>query len=210
MTLVAIVCLGALGACGQDTLTLPTQTIVGERSACAKIETLKAPHISGSLADAVETPFVFRRYSPGGLASVSLRGTGPTHTQLYWNGLAVHSPLLGQSDFNLFFKGGRLLYGGASLEYGIGGFGGAIVWQSSVPIQNEFRTSVSWGSFGTRALQNTFAQKFRRWAIRLNTDYRQADNDFSFKNMSIPGQPTVTQRSAKALFVSLNPEVVFR
>ena len=195
---------------GQDTLLLPMQNIVAKRTVCVKIEKLKAPFTAGSLADVVETPLVFRQYGAGGLASVSLRGTAPTHTQLYWNGLALHSPLLGQSDYNLFFDGGELLFGGASLEYGVGGFGGGILWNDEMPNDNHYRAFLSGGSFGTWANQTHMALKHKQFGARINVGYRYADNDFGYRNTSLFGQPRQTQHSAKAWFASLKPVVFHR
>ncbi len=195
---------------GQDTLVLPTQNIIASRTFCVKVERLNIPFTTGSLADVTETPFIFRRYSPGGLASVSLRGTAPTHTQLYWNGMVLHSPLLGQSDFNLFFDGGEILYGGASLEYGIGGFGGGVLWNDEMPTDKQYRISVSGGSFGSYATNNHFSIKHKKIGVKIDFNYRYADNDFSYINTSLFGRPKVSQRSAKAWFAGIKPVVFYR
>src|SRR5690606_34422940 len=42
-----------------------------------------------------------RQYGEGMVASVTIRGTSAGHTAVFWNGLPVNSPSLGQSDFSL-------------------------------------------------------------------------------------------------------------
>lgn len=71
-----------------------------------------------------------KSYGYGGTATTSFRGTGASHTQVFWNGININSPMLGQSDFSLFAPGMNdfidLSYGGASSFTGPGGFGGSV------------------------------------------------------------------------------------
>ena len=50
-------------------------------------------------------PVYIKNYSPGGLSSLSLRGTTAVHSNILWNGLSLSSPMLGQSDFSLIPAG---------------------------------------------------------------------------------------------------------
>ena len=76
------------------------------------------------------TPIFLKFYSISGLASPSFRGTSAGHTQVFWEGIPLNSPTLGQVDFSLFPVGlldeVNVHYGAASLRYGEGGFGGGI------------------------------------------------------------------------------------
>jgi iron complex outermembrane receptor protein len=76
------------------------------------------------------TPIFLKFYSISGLASPSFRGTSAGHTQVFWEGIPLNSPTLGQVDFSLFPVGlldeVNIHYGAASLRYGEGGFGGGI------------------------------------------------------------------------------------
>ena len=60
-----------------------------------KIERIAA-HETENLADILskETPIYIKSYGPGSLSTISIRGAGASHTQLYWNGIAINPPLL--------------------------------------------------------------------------------------------------------------------
>jgi iron complex outermembrane receptor protein len=54
-----------------------------------------------SLADALgELNVYLKKYGNGGLSTISLRGTDASHTNVYWNGVAINSNLNGQTDFS--------------------------------------------------------------------------------------------------------------
>ena len=102
------------------------------------------------------TPIFLKFYSISGLASPSFRGTSAGHTQVFWEGIPLNSPTLGQVDFSLFPVGlldeVNVHYGAASLRYGEGGFGGGISLSHN-PKQTEDKFSLNWiqsvGSFQT-------------------------------------------------------------
>jgi outer membrane cobalamin receptor len=54
----------------------------------------------GSLLQQRSGIFV-RQHGPGMIASVTMRGTSAGHTAVFWNGLPINSPSLGQLDFSL-------------------------------------------------------------------------------------------------------------
>ncbi len=64
------------------------------------------------------------------LASVSFRGTGSSHTAVFWNGISLNSLTLGNSDFNgvplFLFDEISVHYGGASSLQGSDAIGGSI------------------------------------------------------------------------------------
>ena len=49
------------------------------------------------------------------LSTVAFRGTGPSHTQVVWNGMRINSPMLGMTDFSMipsyFVDDAQLLHG---------------------------------------------------------------------------------------------------
>ncbi|HCQ29417.1 MAG TPA: hypothetical protein DIU39_03960, partial [Flavobacteriales bacterium] len=71
-----------------------------------------------------------KSYANSGLATLSLRGTGASHTTVFYESLPLNSPMNGQLDFNLlpvvFFDKMHLTIGNASLKNTIGGIGGSI------------------------------------------------------------------------------------
>jgi hypothetical protein len=96
---------------------------------------------TGSVADILrEMPSLsLKRYAPGGLSSPTMRGTGAGHTQIYWEGLPLNSPMLGQQDFALssggLFNHVEARYGGNSLVQGSGGLGGAVLLGATPNVQ---------------------------------------------------------------------------
>jgi iron complex outermembrane receptor protein len=88
------------------------------------------------------------------LASVSFRGTGSSHTGVYWHGINLNSLTLGSSDFNgiplFLFDDLAIQYGGASSLHGSDAIGGSIhlnsipTWTNGTNIQ----LRQDFGSFG--------------------------------------------------------------
>lgn len=87
---------------------------------------------SKSLADVIagNTPLYVKSYGRGSLATVSFRGTAPSHTPLLWNGMKITSPMIGTADYSLipsyFIDDARIFHGAGSVAVSGGGFGGAI------------------------------------------------------------------------------------
>jgi vitamin B12 transporter len=64
------------------------------------------------------------------LASVSFRGTGASHTGVFWHGININSLTLGSTDFNsvpiFLFDQVAVQYGGASSLHGSDAIGGSV------------------------------------------------------------------------------------
>ncbi len=77
-----------------------------------------------------QTPVYIKSYGPGGLATISIRGTLATHAGVYWNGVNINQPNLGMTDLSLvpmfFFESVELQYGGSSALFGSGNIGGGL------------------------------------------------------------------------------------
>lgn len=71
----------------------------------------------------------------GMLASISFRGTGASHTGVFWHGININSLTLGSSDFNgvpmFLFDEVAVQHGGASSLHGSDAIGGSIHLNSS-------------------------------------------------------------------------------
>ena len=81
------------------------------------------------------SPLNIKCYGSGGTATTSFRGASAVHTIVLWNGININHPMLGQSDFSLLpasmIDNIRINYGGASMEAGDGGMGGAILLENN-------------------------------------------------------------------------------
>ena len=90
----------------------------------------------------------------GMLASISFRGTGASHTGVFWHGININSLTLGSSDFNgvpmFLFDEVAVQYGGASSLHGSDAIGGSVHLNSAPQWTNgssiQLRQDV--GSFG--------------------------------------------------------------
>lgn len=139
-----------------------------------------------------------KQYAPGGLASISLRGTGAGHTQVYWNDVPVNSPMLGQGDFALGSAGTlgstQLLYGGASLSEGGGGLGGAFKLKSEV--RDGIQAYGEYGSFQSWRGMADAGWHGERSRAGIQVAGASAGNDFPYTQLALPGQPTLRQQHA--------------
>jgi len=114
-----------------------------------------------NMADVLEQKtFAFiKRYGSSGLASISLRGTGASHTGVLLEGFRVTDPQLGQLDFSLLptlaLSHVEVIYGAGSALYGSDGIGGLVNLHLAEPRQTQASFLAEAGAFG-----------YRRWGLR--------------------------------------------
>lgn len=148
-------------------------------------------HQNAPLADLLqEAPAVFvKSYGPSGSSTPAFRGTGASHTQLFWNGLPINSPMLGLTDLSLgnvgMFEDVSLVFGAASAAYGDGGLGGAILLDNARP---ESGLAITAGqeaaSFGNYRSNLGIAGGKGKWRASTKVNYMQGRNNFPFENIS--------------------------
>ena len=144
-------------------------------------------------ADLLSTnPSLFlKQYTPGGLATITLRGTSAGHTQLYWIDTPLNSPMLGQNDLSLGTRSTmgtpRLAYGGASLSDGSGGIGGALYL--SPDLAQGAQVLAEYGSFQTARLSARYGWHTKRIINTTALSGTLAQNDFPYQDLSLPGTP---------------------
>lgn len=164
---------------------------------------IEANH-SLNLAELIsENSAVFlKTYGQGSLATIAIRGTGPAHTGLFWNGININPPNLGLSDFALIpaalINSAEIQLGGSASLYGSGVIGGSIhldskpVFKKSVDILATGMT----GSFGLYegSASGIFAND--KWYSRIAAYYRECENNFSYSNTAKFGSPKEKLKSA--------------
>ncbi len=164
----------------------------------SKIDSLTLQeNLSASLGDllTLRTPIFIKSYGAGGAQTISLRGTGASHTQLYWNGINLNSPMLGQVDLSLFpvsFSDEvKVDYGASSLLYGTGGLGGAIHMNNRVDFQQvtDFRLSQSIGSFSNFVSSMSLTKGNHLWQSTTKAYVKTVKNDFQYWNVNIGSEP---------------------
>lgn len=137
-----------------------------------------------------------------GLSSVSLRGTGSSHTAVIWNGLNIQDVLNGGVDFSLiptgFFDNIKVQYGGNGALFGSGCIGGAIHLNNTLDfnrgVNASFRTA--YGSYGHfyEGLNLSYSNKLFSGYIKAY--YNKAKNDYKFRNTEEFETPTQTLHHA--------------
>lgn len=160
--------------------------------------------INASAAEllAQHSPIFIKTYGQGGLASASFRGTSASHTQVFWNGMPLNNPMVGQVDFSLipvyFLDEVELLYGGSSLEQGSGALGGSILLNSRPEFKKQTKLSLVQG-LGSFSTYNTFLglkTGNKKWQTKIRYFHQQTENDFEFVNIADPEFRTQIQENA--------------
>ncbi len=172
---------------GQQTSTNHSFTIVSIDSLALR------RHESSNIGELLkESSNVFiKSYGQGGLATPSFRGTGASHTQVLWNGVALNSPMLGQTDFSMvpvFFTDQLTVYqSGSALGKGSSLPGGSILFEN-LPrweVKHEANLSSSIGSFGYKGVFAGVRTTRKHLHLSAKLFMNEATNDFSFKNTAL-------------------------
>ena len=157
---------------------------------------------TGTLAQQLlwDNTFALRANGPGVLATLSVRGTGPSHTPVFWQGLNLQSPMNGTIDAALLpvWPGDvlEIRSGGQSAVQSSGAMGGSVLlstqafgrysgWSGSV--------GGSAGSFGQQNASVSLGYEGEKAGALLRGAWQQANNDFPFRNTSRIGAPEERQ-----------------
>ena len=144
---------------------------------------------------AYQSSIYVRSYGKGSLATLSLRGGTSQQTQLQWDGLPIHNPMLGLADLSLvsspLFSKALLHSGGQSTYHGSGAITGVLELKQDKPSTGG-ELGLSIGSFGSRTYTLGHQWKWGRFRFSAKGAYEVADNDFTH----IVGSDTLTQTNA--------------
>ena len=166
----------------------PMKEIGVERTTFDSV-TLKE-NIALSMADVLtfNSPLFVKQYGRATLSTVSFRGTGPSHTQVTWNGMRINNPMLGMTDFSMipsyFIDDASLLHGTSSVNEAGGALGG-VVKLSTAPAAAD--------GFGLQYIQGigmyrTFDEFLRltwgdeHWQVSTRAVYQSSRNDYKYRN----------------------------
>jgi iron complex outermembrane receptor protein len=162
-------------------------------------------YLGRSLGDLLQerTGIFVRQYGAGMLASPSFRGTSAGHTALFWNGLPINSPSLGQSDLSILPVAGidqaAIQFGNAGALFGNEAIGGSIHLETKSEFDKGFNAGLSqqFGSFGlaNTYLSTGFSSKNFSTKTRLYREF--SDNDFTYQDLGQIGTPEVRQQHAR-------------
>ena len=187
-----------------DSLVYPEVTISDYRiseaigSSVSETDTLLYKLLqSKGLTQVLETESFIstRSYNPGGTAIFSVRGSGPQHTQVVWEGIPINDPMLGQTDLSTIslsgISGVRVLYGGAGLTNNSGGIGGTIELLSAKPRINDgidVNLNGYAGSFGTYGVSLQLRDRYKKLFGSTSVEYQTSQNNFKFRNLATISQ----------------------
>ncbi|OOG76136.1 TonB-dependent siderophore receptor [Algoriphagus sp. A40] len=164
-----------------------------------------------SLGDMLQekSPVFVRQYGAGMLASPSFRGTSAGHTAIFWNGLPINSPSLGQSDLSILpveaIDRVQLQFGSAGALFGNEAIGGSIHLGSKTDFGKGFEGKLSQtiGSFGLFNTSVSGAFSSKKFSSKTRLFRRIAENDFGYQDLSQPGTPEVREDHAEVEQVGL-------
>lgn len=168
------------------------------------------------------SPINIKYYGRGDVQTATFRGTSPSHTMVYWNGMRLNSPMQGAVDFSLIpvYMIDNLTVdpGLSSMGSGSGALGGSVRIENSVDWNNTFavEAAASAGSFET---YNAYVNlKVGNHKIQSSTRlyYNYSLNNFEFINRDIidPTRPDhrekVRQKNADYHRSGVMQELAFR
>ncbi|MFP5471548.1 MAG: TonB-dependent receptor [Bacteroidia bacterium] len=209
-----------------QTDTLETVTVEAEKnlkpSSAQKILSFSQEQLSAlsqkSLGEllAKSSSVYIKSYGQGSLATPSVRGTGANHTQVFWNGVNINSPTLGQSDLSLlpliFINQAELHLGSSSLIDGSGGIGGSIRLNNETNYfkgENiEFTKELGSFGYGSSGLKIGLGNGFLQSVTTLYQS--QAKNNFTYRDLSQKERPFVAQTNNYLEQMGLGQDVSLR
>jgi len=157
-----------------------------------------------SLGDLLQetSPIFIRQYGAGMLASPSFRGTSAGHTAIFWNGLPINSPSLGQSDLSILPMVGldqvAIHFGNGGALFGNEAIGGSIHLGTKATFGKGFHGNFTQqiGSFGQ--FNSIVKAGFSTGKFSTETRiYREsAENDFKYKDLGQAGTPEVSAENS--------------
>ncbi|MEH0153562.1 TonB-dependent receptor [Limibacter armeniacum] len=151
----------------------------------------------------LKTPIFVKNYGAGGTATPSFRGTGASHTQLYWNDINLNSPMLGQVDLSMFpvafTDEVQVNYGASSLSQGTGGLGGAIQLNSRVAWEEKYYAMFSQSANSLHNYITNGSISLGNSKIHSTTKVflKDAANRFDFVNPLQPDNPVWSNKHSK-------------
>jgi len=181
-----------------------------------KVSNIEA-HVTDNLADllAKETPIYIKSSGPGGLSTISIRGAGASHTQLYWNGISINSPTLGQLDLATlpvaFIDEAEIHLGASSVVDGSGGLGGAIQLNTSADYKNKLNATLrkELGSFGIDKTLFSINVGNKKFQSKTSLFRKSSSNDFKYIDISKENSPISERENAEIIQYGIKQEFYF-
>ncbi|PKP15657.1 MAG: hypothetical protein CVU06_16140, partial [Bacteroidetes bacterium HGW-Bacteroidetes-22] len=145
---------------------------------------------------------IINQYGPGGLATISLRGSGSSQTAILWNGINLQSPMNGGMNLSQlpvnFIDEIEVNHGGQGAQQGNSAIGGVVQMNSRADVPAGFAASFTQtaGSFGNYFSGLKLRYGCRSLSLTTRVFYQTAENNFSFINTAQYGKPLMKQPNA--------------
>jgi vitamin B12 transporter len=150
-----------------------------------------------------------RHYGAGGMASISLRGTGASQSSILLDGRRINDPQLGQLDLTLLpvdiLGSVEVMYGAASAVHGSDGIGGAVNLRTDDHRATSAGTvRLGAGEFGERELSGRVSAGDTRRGLMIAGRLESAENDYPYFSRALGQEVRVTgaDRDQAAMFGS--------
>lgn len=158
-----------------------------------------------SLAEILQeqSPIFVRQYGAGMIASPSFRGTSAGHTAVFWNGLPINSPSLGQSDLSILpisaIDQVSLQFGNAGALFGNEAIGGSIHLESGSSYGKGLEVGLlqQAGSFGLFNTHLTGGFSTQNFSSKTRVYREFSKNNFPYKDLGQIGTPEVEEDHAQ-------------
>gem|GEM_PF-3738116 len=171
--------------------------------------------------------FIFRNFGVSGSSVAHYRGSTPEQFQVFWNGVNINSPFLGQFDFSLvpgsFFaepqvndiSSGTLTGSGTvggSLSLSDGGFGEGPFRKLNYydKIQTHANASVEYSSLNNLFVTGTFGQSRKQRSFQTKIALSDFENNFKFRNTALAGNPETPMQNADGQILNFSQNYVQR
>lgn len=193
----------SLFASSQDTIKIQEVEVSADRNQKEAVSVQKIDSMSlmdpsnkdlSSTLQKYSHAFV-KSYGIGSTATVSLRGSGSSHTNLMWNGTQLNSSSHGVADFSLyppfFTEEVELYYGQNSSAMSSGGLGGSVSIANNVRFQkqDELFLQQQFGSFGYESSAIRVKAGGLKFQSVSRFIYKEAQNNFEYRDLTEEGFP---------------------
>ena len=147
-------------------------------------------NIALSIADVLtfNSSIFVKQYGRATLSTVSFRGTGPSHTQVTWNGMRINNPMLGMTDFSMipsyFIDDASLLHGTSSVNEAGGGLGGLVKLSTAPAAADGFGLQYIQGIGMYRTFDEFLCLTWgdEHWQVSTRAVYQSSANDYKYRN----------------------------
>lgn len=190
-----------------DTVQLQTVNVISKRNLETegfKTTTIKPAALKNEAGNNLgnllrkHTPVFIKQYGAGGISSVSVRGTGASHTKVLWNGIGINSPMLGQLDFSAvpveFIDEITLHHSGNALSNSRGSLGGSLNIYNAAQWKKQQRLTLRQeiGNFSTSNSFASFVKGNKQYQIKTRLLHRKTNTRDAFETT---GMASKTQQA---------------